>query len=103
MLTSAEAGLLGLISGRRAKAHVAELVTPAERVAGSAAERQGAEKIRNLLRPFMDHCELEGYPAKVYQRGEGRLAVVAPTRVNLGPALVNAISGAGSGVGRLVD
>src|SRR5215213_1550869 len=103
MLTSSESGLLGLISGRRARARVAELIVPPERVAGSAAERQSAEKIRDLLRPYMDHCELEGYPAKVYTRGEGRLAVVAPTRVNLGPALVNAISGAGRGVGRLVD
>jgi hypothetical protein len=103
MLTAVEAGLLDLISGRRARARVAELVAPPERVAGSAAERQSAENIRDLLRPYMDHCELEGYPAKVYQRGEGRLAVVSPTQLTVGPALVNAISGAGSGVGRLVD
>lgn len=103
MLTPAEAGLLDLVSGRRAKERIAQLIAPAERVAGSTGEGQSAEKIREMLRPYMDHCELQSYPASVYTRGEGRVAVVAPIRVDLGLALVNAISGAGSGVGRLVD
>ncbi|RIK46972.1 MAG: hypothetical protein DCC58_01385 [Chloroflexi bacterium] len=94
---------MGIISGRRAKEHVVALVEPQERIAGSAAEREGAEKVRDLLAPFMDHCTLEGYPVNVYERGEGQLEVVSPEQCVIRPAMVNAISGAGSGVGRLID
>lgn len=103
MLTADEVGLLGLISGQRAKANVARLVMPHERIAGSDAERQGAEQAREMLAPYMDRCELEGYPARVYHRGEGHLAIVSPTQAVVRPALVNAISGTGRGTGRLVD
>ena len=78
MLTSAEREQLALISGARARQTLSELVQGTERVVGSPAELEEARRVRDLLQPFVDSCELESYPAMSYVRGQGRLEVIGP-------------------------
>ena len=102
MLTSEEREQLALISGARAKQTLSELVQGTERVVGSAAELEEARRVRDLLQPFVDSCELESYPAMSYVRGRGRLEVTGQDPLEI-RCEVNPIAPAGSGEGVLID
>jgi hypothetical protein len=102
MLTPEERGVLGLISGARARENVATLVSPSERVPASSMERAGAEKILHIFSSLMDKIELEAVPGAAYLRGYSRLEVRSPKSFPIIPAHINAVSGSGSGSGPLV-
>ena len=69
---------------------------------GSPAEQEEAHRIRDLLQPFVDSCELEPYSAMSYIRGQGRLEVIDldPLEVR---CEVNPVAPGSSGEGVLVD
>ena len=102
MLTSEEREQLALISGPRARQTLSELVQGTERVVGSPAELEEARRVRDLLQPFVDSCELESYPAMSYVRGQGRLEVIGPDPLEV-RCEVNPVAPAGSGEGVLID
>jgi len=102
MLTSEEREQLALISGPRARQTVSELVPGAERVVGSPAELEEAHRVRDLLQPFVDSCELEPYPATTYMRGQGRLEVIGSDPMEV-RCEVNPVAPGRSGEGYLVD
>lgn len=102
MLSTGEAKLLADISGKRAFENVSILVSPWERVSGSQAEREGAEKVRELLSPYVDSCELEGVEVTTYHRNKGKLEVISPINVSI-PCEVNPVTGSGKGEGILID
>ena len=102
MLSTAEEKALAEISGDRARRHVKLLQTPLDRTCGSEAEYQSALKAKTLLDPFVDTCEIEGFPAVTNIRGRGRLEVMKPLPLSIA-CEVNGISGSGKGRGRLVD
>jgi len=90
------------ISGNRAFEHLSQLILPPERISGSEAEAEGAKKVRDLLSPYMDSCELEGVPVTTYLRGAGRLEVISPGKTSF-PCEVNAVSASAKGEGVLLD
>ena len=102
MLSTAEEQVLSEISGERARRYVEQMQTLMDRTSGSEAEYQNALKAKALLEPFVDTCELEGYPAVTNIRGKGRLEMVSPFSLSIA-CEVNGLSGSGKGTGRLLD
>ncbi|MEE9324332.1 MAG: M28 family peptidase, partial [Dehalococcoidia bacterium] len=101
MLTDPEKRLLSTISGERAFKNVEALVS-GERVSGSGEEAEGAEKVKGMLAPYVDICELEGFPVTTYVRGRGSLEVVSPEKRTI-PCEVNPVSVSGRVEGYLAD
>lgn len=102
MLTFEERDQLAHISGSRARETLAALVQGGERVAGSPAEQEEARRIRDLLQPFVDSCELEPFAVTTHLRGQGRLEVISPIHLEV-RCEVNPVAPASAGEAILVD
>lgn len=97
-----EQKMLAAISGERAREYVATLASTRDRISGTEAEHESAQRVRELLSPYVDECQLEGWPVVTYIRGKGMLDVLSPVRRSI-PCEVNPVSGSGRGEGLLID
>lgn len=102
MISSFEREMLAGISGERAYQYVAQLIELTNRTAGSKAEAEGANKVKEMLSPFVDECELEGVPVTTYFKRQGQLEVVSPSKLVI-PCEAAPLSGSGRGEAVLLD
>ena len=102
MLTKTELEALSHLSSERLMDDLSKLVTPEERVAGSAQDLEGAENVQAMLAPHVDRCDLESFSVTTYARTAGTLEVLSPVQRSI-PCEVNPCAASGAGEGLLVD
>ena len=102
MISEIDRKKLSLISGGDARETVAQLVTTKDRIAGSKAERESAEQVRDRLAPFVDDIVIEEAPVTAYDYSHASLSAAEPIGLSV-PCIASRLSGSGEGTAPLVD